>query len=237
LLAVDVDRFTVLLTAGGVGSGRLRELVVALHTAHPDMQLFVVTGRNAALRADLQRVGMPAHVHIYGFVDNMEQLMAASDVVVTKAGPGTLMEALVMRRPVVITEAVGMQEQGNIAFVVDRGLGAYSKRIPEIVAAVTALRDPAVHTATIARLDDAVPRDGAKRIADIILAQLVLDPPITSKRTFMPTVPHWLRRREANSDGTPRRVRLLNLDVLERLRRHGGLSVSWSRRARRKNRK
>jgi UDP-N-acetylglucosamine:LPS N-acetylglucosamine transferase len=32
---------------------------------------------------------MPAHVHIYGFVDNMEQLMAASDVVVTKAGPGT----------------------------------------------------------------------------------------------------------------------------------------------------
>ena len=237
LLAVDVDRFTVLLTAGGVGSGRLRELVVALHTAHPDMQLFVVTGRNAALRTELQRLNMPSHVHIYGFVDNMEQLMAASDVVVTKAGPGTLMEALVMRRPVVITEAVGMQEQGNIAFVVDRGLGAYSKRIPEIVAAVTALRDPAVHTATITRLDDAVPRDGAKRIADIILAQLVLDPPITSKRTFMPTVPHWLRRREANSDGTPRRVRLLNLDVLERLRRHGGLSVSWSRRARRKNRK
>ena len=135
-----------------------------------------------------------------------------------------------------ITEAVGMQEQGNISFVVDRGLGAYSKRIPEIVAAVTGLRDPVVHTATVARLADAVPRDGAKRIADIILAQLTLDPPITSKRTFMPTVPHWLRRREA-IDGTPRRVRLLNLDMLERLRRHGGLSVSWSRRARRKNRK
>jgi hypothetical protein len=166
----------------------------------------------------------------------MEQLMAASDVVVTKAGPGTLMEALVMRRPVVITEAVGMQEQGNIAFVVDRGLGAYSKHIPEIVAAVTDLRNPDIHSATVARLANAVPRDGAKRIADIILAQLELNPPVITKRTLMPTVPRWLRRRDVN-EGNSRRVRLLNLDILERLRQHGGLTVSWPRRARRKNRK
>jgi hypothetical protein len=146
------------------------------------------------------------------------------------------MEALVMRRPVVITEAVGMQEQGNIAFVVDRGLGAYSKHIPEIVAAVTDLRNPDIHSATVARLANAVPRDGAKRIADIILAQLELNPPVITKRTLMPTVPRWLRRRDVN-EGNSRRVRLLNLDILERLRQHGGLTVSWPRRARRKNRK
>jgi Monogalactosyldiacylglycerol synthase (EC 2.4.1.46) len=35
--------------------------------------------------------------------------MAASDIVISKAGPGTLMEALVMRRPVIVTQAVGMQ--------------------------------------------------------------------------------------------------------------------------------
>ena len=35
---LDTTRFTVLVTAGGVGSGRLRELVVALHTAHPEAQ-------------------------------------------------------------------------------------------------------------------------------------------------------------------------------------------------------
>jgi hypothetical protein len=129
-----------------------------------------------------------------------------------------------------------MQEQGNISFVVDRGLGAYSKRVPEIVAAVTDLRDPTIHAATVARLADAVPRDGAKRIADIILAQLTLNPPVITKRTLMSTVPRWLRRRDTN-EGNSRRVRLLNLDMLERLRRHGGLTVSWSRRARRKNRK
>jgi UDP-N-acetylglucosamine:LPS N-acetylglucosamine transferase len=237
LTRIDAQRFTVLLTAGGVGSGRLRELVVALHAAHPAMQLLVVTGRNAGLRSELQRLGLPAHVHIYGFVDNMEQLMAASDVVVTKAGPGTLMEALVMRRPVVITEAVGMQERGNIDFVVQRGLGAYSRRIPDIVTAVTALMEPATHAATVARLADAVPRDGARRIADIILHQLTLDPPERPKHPLMlAAMPHWLRR-HASADEGRKRLRLLNLRVIEGLRRGGGLSVNWPRRAQRKARK
>lgn len=234
---IDAKRFTVLVTAGGVGSGRLRELVLALHAAHPEMQLLVVTGRNASLRSELQRLALPQHVHIYGFVDNMEQLMAASDVVVTKAGPGTLMEALVMRRPVVITEAVGMQERGNIDFVVMRGLGAYSKRVPDIVTAVTALMDPATHAATVARLGDAVPRDGAQRIAEIILDQLMIAPPEVHKRPLMlATVPHWLRRQEPSEEGH-RRLRLLNSRLIQNLRRYGALTVNWPRRIQRKSRK
>ena len=82
------------------------------------------------------------------------------------------MEALVMRRPVIITEAVGMQEHGNIDFVVNRGLGAYAPKVEQILRAVEELMDPAVHAATIARLGDSVPRDGAHRIAELIINQL-----------------------------------------------------------------
>ena len=234
---LDSARYTLLLTAGGVGSGRLRELVVALHNTHPAAQLLVVTGRNASLRAELQRLALPAHVHIYGFVDNMEQLMAASDVVVTKAGPGTLMEALVMRRPVIITEAVGIQERGNIDFVLQRGLGEYSQRIPDIVAAVTKLADPAVRATMAARLSDAVPRDGAQRIADIILEQLAIDPPVIRKHPLiLAALPHWLRRHHVG-DESRKRLRILNARVIESLRRHGGLSVNWPRRSQRRVRK
>lgn len=239
ILNVDCHRFTVLLTAGGVGSGRLRELVVALNAAYPEVLLLVVTGRNALLRNELQRLNLADHVRIYGFVDNMEQLMAASDVVVTKAGPGTLMEALVMRRPVVITEAVGVQETGNITFVIERGLGAHSRNIRDIVQSVGALMDPAQHAATVERLQGAVPRDGAHRIADIIMAQLQMAPPTVVRRSRLVKIaelPRWMRRRE-HPEEHRRRVRLFSLSLLDNLRQQSGRPLQLPNRLRRKNRK
>jgi 1,2-diacylglycerol 3-beta-galactosyltransferase len=238
LIGIQQDRYTVLLTAGGVGSGRLRELVTAIHEQYPEAQLLVVTGRNVALRSELQRLNMPEHVHVYGFVDNMEQLMAASDIVVTKAGPGTLMEALVMQRPVIITEAVGMQERGNITFVVERGLGAYAPRMSQIVAAVGALMDPVHHATTMQRLVDAVPRDGAFQISELIVQQLMLEPPTLMMRQSRTRelVPHWMIRSMPREEGS-RRVRVLGLPVLKRLRRVGSISVQWGRRQQRQRAK
>lgn len=238
-LMLERQRFTVLLTAGGVGSGRLRELVIALNAAYPDVQLLVVTGRNAALRSELQRLNLPSHVRIYGFVDNMEQLMAASDVVVTKAGPGTLMEALVMRRPVVITEAVGVQETGNITFVVERGLGAHSRNIRDIVQSVGDLMNPALHAATVERLQGAVPRDGAHRIANIIIEQLHMAPPVPIRRSqlvHIAELPRWMRRRE-HADEHRRRLRLFSTSLLDSLRQQSGSTFQFRHRLRRKNRK
>jgi UDP-N-acetylglucosamine:LPS N-acetylglucosamine transferase len=152
----------------------MHELVPALEKAYPQHQLLVVTGKNQALGDELrQRVRNP-HTQIYGFVNNMEALMAASDVVVTKAGPGTLMEALVMRKPALLTEAVGIQEQGNIDFVLNYELGAFCPTNERIIEAVAELMDEARYKATVARLEGAVPRDGARQIARITLEQMEL---------------------------------------------------------------
>ncbi len=177
-LGLEVGRPTILLTAGGVGSGRLGDLVLAMERAYPDHQLLVVTGKNRALRGELIAAGRPSGSHILGFVQNMETLMAASDIVVTKAGPGTLMEALVMRKPVIITEAVGMQEQGNIDFVLNYELGMFCPTPERIVAAVSDLEDPQRYAATVHRLAHSVPRDGSAEIARLAIEQmsLVRDP-------------------------------------------------------------
>jgi UDP-N-acetylglucosamine:LPS N-acetylglucosamine transferase len=171
-LRLDPERATILVTSGGVGSGRLHELVVALERAYTDRQILVVTGKNQALCRELQAEPRSRYTHIYGFVDNMEALMAASDIIVTKAGPGTLMEALVMRRPVIVTEAVGMQEHGNIDFVRDHGLGYFCPTTGRIVEAVRELSDPTRYATTVENLHDAVPRDGALQIASILQQQL-----------------------------------------------------------------
>jgi 1,2-diacylglycerol 3-beta-galactosyltransferase len=174
LLNLDVERRTVLLTAGGVGSGRLGELVAALERELPGRQLLVVTGRNRALYDELRSGSRSPHTHIYGFVDTMPDLMAASDTIVTKAGPGTLMEALVMRKPVIVTEAVGVQEVGNIDFVVNHQLGEFCPRVPQIVEALQRFEEQPRYLATVERLQHAVPRDGAREIAGLVQEQLQL---------------------------------------------------------------
>jgi 1,2-diacylglycerol 3-beta-galactosyltransferase len=185
-LGVDLDPFTVLVTSGGVGSGQLRDLVLNLDRAYPDLQLLVVTGKNAALRQDLQSLGLRPNIHVYGFINNMEELMAASDIIITKAGPGTLMEALVMRRPVIVTEAVGMQERGNIDFVLNHELGYFCPTSERIVPAIADLMNPQTYAGTVARLADAVPRQGAGQIAQILLDQLELAPPVRKRRLRLP---------------------------------------------------
>jgi 1,2-diacylglycerol 3-beta-galactosyltransferase len=200
-LGVDLDPFTILVTSGGVGAGQLRDLVLELDRAYPGLQLLVVTGKNAALRHELLALGLRPTIRIYGFVQNMEELMAASDIIVTKAGPGTLMEALVMRRPVIVTEAVGMQERGNIDFVLNHELGAFCPTLDRIVPAIAELMQPEVYAGTIARLADAVPRDGAVQIAQIVQEQLQLAPPSRRRLFRLPSI-DGLRRLN------PRRLRL-----------------------------
>jgi 1,2-diacylglycerol 3-beta-galactosyltransferase len=173
-LGLAPDEFTILLTAGGVGSGRLGQLVVELERAFPGRQLLVVTGKNRAIYDELTAGRRGERTRVYGFVDNMEVLMAASDMVVTKAGPGTLMEALVMRKPVAVTEAVGMQEQGNIDFVLNNELGFFCPTNERIVAAVGELQNPQRYVETVRRLEGAVPRDGSAQIAQVIMEQLAL---------------------------------------------------------------
>jgi UDP-N-acetylglucosamine:LPS N-acetylglucosamine transferase len=187
-LAIDPDRFTVLMTSGGVDSSQARELLDELRQVYTDQQFLVVAGKNDALRQSLLEANLGPNVHIFGFVNNMEEMMGASDLVITKAGPGTLMEALVIGRPVIITEAVGMQERGNIDFVLNHELGAYCPTPDRIVDAVAELRQPELYNATVARLHDAVPRDGAIEIAQTLLARLKLVPPARRLRDWIPSI-------------------------------------------------
>ncbi len=174
-LGIAEAQWTLLITSGGVGSGQLiNPLVVELESAFPDVQLLVVTGKNQARYTQLRSQSRSLLTHIYGFVDHMELLMAASDVVITKAGPGTLMEALVMRRPVIITEAVGMQEHGNIDFVLNHQFGFFCPTIAHIKQTIAMLQQPASYAQVAARLLQAVPSDGAAQIAALLLEELVL---------------------------------------------------------------
>jgi Glycosyltransferase family 28 C-terminal domain len=60
-----------------------------------------------------------------GFVEKMAEYMVAADVLITKAGPGTISEAAAVSLPVLLTSFLPGQEEGNVNYVVDGGFGAY----------------------------------------------------------------------------------------------------------------
>ena len=93
-----------------------------------------------------------------------------------------------MRRPVIVTQAVGMQERGNIDLVLNHELGAFCPTIDRIIPAVAELMNPETYAATAARLANAVPRDGAVQIANLLLEQIQLGPLRPRRRIRLPSI-------------------------------------------------
>jgi 1,2-diacylglycerol 3-beta-galactosyltransferase len=67
----------------------------------------------------------------------MPEWMAACDCIVTKAGPGTIAEALISGLPIILSGFIPGQEEGNVPYVVDNGIGAYIVE-PAAIAAMVA---------------------------------------------------------------------------------------------------
>lgn len=124
-LGLPIEKFVTLLMAGGEGGGKLMTTTIALAKARLPMHLVVVCGRNEALRAKLEDLtpSLPTPITVLGFTDKIPELMRTSDLLVTKAGPGTLAEANAAQLPVVVYDYVPGQERGNVDFVRNNGIG------------------------------------------------------------------------------------------------------------------
>jgi 1,2-diacylglycerol 3-beta-galactosyltransferase len=120
------DKFTVLLVGGGDGMGPLADTARAVDESGLDLSLVIVAGRNARLKSRLEAASWENPTFIYGFIDDMPDLMRASDAIVTKAGPGTIAEALVADLPIILYAKLPGQEDGNVHYVENRGVGVWA---------------------------------------------------------------------------------------------------------------
>lgn len=141
------DGFLVVLTGGAEGSGGLRRRAAAILAATRDVNVAVICGRNRFLRRRVSRLAGRAgdgRLTAHGFVGNMADWLRCADVVVGKAGPGTIAEATCCGAPLVLTSYVPGQEKGNAEFVTAAGAGRYAPRPRQLAAEIGRLRrDPA----------------------------------------------------------------------------------------------
>jgi len=132
-LGLKPDLPALLVVGGGEGMGKVFRIARAIAKARLPAQLLVIAGRNRSLRQQLERVTWEIPTAVFGFADNMAELMSASDVVITKAGPATISEAIACGLPMIISGAIPYQEDLNIAYVVENGVGQLTKEPGEIV--------------------------------------------------------------------------------------------------------
>lgn len=136
-LGLEAELPTVLLLGGGEGMGRLGQVARELDHVLTWTQLLVVCGRNQGLAERLSRVAWRNSVRIFGFVRELEVLMRAADLLVTKAGPLTIAEAITVGLPMLIYDAIPVQETGNALWVEREGVGRFvrdSRRLARLAA-------------------------------------------------------------------------------------------------------
>ena len=108
-----------------------------------NIALTVTCGRHEELMKKLQQLatetGKPIELH--GWTSEIPSLLRRSHVIISKAGGATVQEALAARTPMIITQVVPGQEEGNAQLLVENGAGEIATTPESIANAVRELFD------------------------------------------------------------------------------------------------
>jgi len=141
-LGLDERGFLVLLTGGGEGSGGIGRRAAAILRRFADVHVVAVCGRNRRLERRLGRVAARSsgRLTVTGFTSDMGDFLRCCDVVVTKAGPGTIAEASCCGTPMLLTSHLPGQEAGNAEVVTGAGAGRQARTVQRLLAEIAILR-------------------------------------------------------------------------------------------------
>jgi processive 1,2-diacylglycerol beta-glucosyltransferase len=148
-LGLDPEKFTVFVNAGWVGGGNVPQIFRELARGELDVQAIFLAGKNEDLRAAAETIALdaPFPVKVIGYSDEVEKLMSAANVMISKLGGLTTFEALACRVPIIadmITEPMP-QEAGTANLIAQRGAGVMLKRTSDIVPVVRRMVEDEIH--------------------------------------------------------------------------------------------
>ena len=170
ILGWPETQMTLLLVGGGEGMGPLEATAAAIDASDLPVSLIIIAGRNQRLKHHLESRDWNIPHKIYGFVQNMPDLMRASDVLITKAGPGTISEAFITGLPIILYNRLPGQEEGNVLYVIGEGAGTWA---PEPGMVVSVIKNWINHPDRLAETTQASQSlarpDAARQIARLLM--------------------------------------------------------------------
>lgn len=175
-LGLQQDAFVVLISMGGMAVPRKTQAVVsALASSGLPLELVVVCGMNKGLQRRMERFAerAPLPMQVYGFTQEIPRMMSAADLMISKPGPGTIMEALIKELPLLLDAVTDPmpQERGNLEFALAEGIAQQITSYATLPAVVAGLmqRSPA-YRAMQARMHALKNEEAIFQLAERILA-------------------------------------------------------------------
>lgn len=174
---LDANGPVVLVMGGGSGVGPMSELADKLVASASKPQVVVVCGMNEKLRRQLEAspAARAGRLKPIGFTHEVDALLEATDVVVSKAGGLTCSEALIKRTPLVVFRPTPGQEVRNTQYLESGGAAVHASTVDDVALTVERwLADPAArarvreNAARLAHPNAAA--DIARRVLDAVAA-------------------------------------------------------------------
>lgn len=141
LYNVDGSKKTVFMMSGGFGVGPMEKMLLSLNDCEADIQVITVCGHNKQVCDNIDRLRkkLDYPVILFGFTDKVAELMAVSDIMITKAGGISTTEALNSHLPMVLFGSVPGQETWNEKMLLEAGAAFKAKKVHQIPALVDKL--------------------------------------------------------------------------------------------------
>jgi processive 1,2-diacylglycerol beta-glucosyltransferase/1,2-diacylglycerol 3-beta-galactosyltransferase len=173
-LGFSQDKRLILFAGGGEGYPRGEIYIGALLNSPLDIEIAVVCGHDELQKWTIQtmaKLHKTKKVIAFGFVDFMFELMNIADIVVSKGGPATILEALILKKPLIVTQYIYGQEKGNVEFLIRNGVGFYTTGVRDMVETVSLLNTKPAFSIEIQKRLNALQIDiGTDGILDFILS-------------------------------------------------------------------
>ncbi len=180
-LGLDADKFTVFVNAGWEGGGNIPNIFRELVRGELDMQAIFLAGKNEALKSEAETLAAEAKfpIKVIGYSDEVEKLLGAANVMISKLGGLSTFEALSCRVPIIAdgTTQPMPQEAGTVNLIVKSGAAVLLRRASDVVPVVQRMIKDSKHYAAMraATISVAIP-NATKRIVEEITALIPVPP-------------------------------------------------------------
>ncbi len=171
-LDLPKNKDILLITSGSMGFGKMKDIVKALLKNIPNIYIVALCGNNKELYSELEEIDNP-NLLIKGYVNNINEYISASTIVLTKPGGLTSTEVGIIRKPIIHLMPIPGVENYNAKFFEKNGLSIVSNNIEEVLNNTTKLlKDKELQQQMIENQAKIINRNSAKDLVNFILKNL-----------------------------------------------------------------